>query len=258
MTAAPEAAVAITFDIDWAPDWCVALCARLCAEAGAPATFFATHASPALDDLRRDRRFEIGIHPNFLAGSSHGTTLRAVLDHCLNFAPGASAMRTHGLFQSSELFALVCDHYPGIETDVSLLLPFHRNLVPTDLYLGTSGRRLTRLPYGWEDDVAANWPGWRWDAEPVTSPGLAIFDFHPIHVALNTRALGPYGDLKRALGSMQLQNATERDIAHFIERGQGTRSYLERLLGSVEPARLSTISAIARAARAGSPSASTP
>ena len=255
MSATPEAAVSLTFDIDWAPDWCVALCARMCAETGAPATFFATHASPALDNLLRDPLFEVGIHPNFLAGSSHGVTPREVLDHCLALVPDASAMRTHGLFQSSELFALICDHYPPIETDVSLLLPFHRNLAPTELYMGASRRRLTRLPYCWEDDVAASWPGWRWDSEPTTSPGMTIFAFHPIHVALNTRVLAPYADLKRRLGSKPLQSASEAEVAPYVEPGHGTMRYLKRILSSVDRARLHTVSAITRLGRAGSASA---
>ncbi len=249
MSAVPESTVSLTFDIDWAPDWCIALCARMCAEAGAPATFFATHASPALDDLLRNPLFEIGIHPNFLAGSSHGATPRAVLDHCLTLVPAASAMRSHGLFQSSELFALICDHYPTIETDVSLLLPFHQNLAPTDLYMGASGRRLTRLPCCWEDDIAANWPGWHWDSDPITSPGLMIFTLHPIHVALNTTTLERYNALKSALAGKPLARASQAAIGAFADQRRGTRDFLTRLLAQTDRRRFRTISEITRAHR---------
>lgn len=243
-------AVAITFDVDWAPDWCVELCADLCERAAVPATFFITHASPALAALRRQPSVELGLHPNFLPGSSHGETPRAVLDHCLALVPEASAMRTHGLFQSSALFALVSDHYPRIETDVSLLLPFHRNLAPTDLFMGASHRRLTRLPYCWEDDVAATWPEWRWNADPMTSPGLAIFAFHPIHVALNTARLEPYEALKHALAGKPLAAVNREELAPFIDHGPGTRDFLARLLGQVDRGRCQTISQITRAHRA--------
>ena len=47
------------------------------------------------------------MHPNFLPGSTQGDTARAVLDHCLAIVPEASTMRTHGLFQSSALLALL-------------------------------------------------------------------------------------------------------------------------------------------------------
>jgi hypothetical protein len=239
--------VALTFDVDWAPDWCVELCAELCAQAGVPATFFITHASPALEALRQRPLVELGVHPNFLPGSAHGNTARTVLDHCLALVPEASAMRTHGLFQSSALMALVSDQYPAIETDVSLLLPFHRNLQPTDLYMGASRRRLTRLPYCWEDDVAATWPGWRWDTDPVIAPGLAIFDFHPIHVALNTTTLERYEALKHTLAAKPIAQASQADLAPFVGRGPGTRDFLARLLTRTDRSRFHKISDITRA-----------
>ena len=44
----------LTLDIDWAPDWMVADAADRLAGAGVRATWFATHASPVLQDLRSD------------------------------------------------------------------------------------------------------------------------------------------------------------------------------------------------------------
>jgi hypothetical protein len=244
-----ETTVALTFDVDWAPDWCIELCAELCAHAKVPATFFITHASPALGALRQQPLVELGLHPNFLPGSSHGETPGAVLDHCLALVPEASAMRMHGLFQSSALMALVADRYPAIETDVSLLLPFHRNLEPTDLYMGASRRRLTRLPYCWEDDVAATWPGWRWETDPIISPGLAIFAFHPIHVALNMTTLARYDALKRALAVKPLAEASRTDVAPFADQGPGARDFLVRLLALTDRRRFRRISEITRAHR---------
>jgi hypothetical protein len=145
--------------------------------------------------------------------------------------------------------ALVADRYPAIETDVSLLLPFHRNLEPTDLYMGASRRRLTRLPYSWEDDIAATWPGWRWNADPVTSAGLAIFDFHPIHVALNTATLARYETLKRTLAAKPLAQASRDELAPFTDPGPGTRDFLARLLAQTDRRRFRRISEITRAHR---------
>lgn len=138
---------AITFDIDWAPDWAIELCASLVAEFESRATFFVTHQSPILSSLKRDTsRFEVGLKPNFMPCSTHGTTFAEVLDHCQEIVPNARAIRTHGLVQSSNLFALICDNYPQIKTDVSLFSPFHDLLQLTDLYAGESDRRLVRLP----------------------------------------------------------------------------------------------------------------
>ena len=69
MTDAAE--IALTFDIDWAPDWAIDLTAGILREREVRATWFVTHESPAVDRLREDSElFELGIHPNFLPGST--------------------------------------------------------------------------------------------------------------------------------------------------------------------------------------------
>ena len=43
---------ALTFDIDWAPDWAIESCVELCTRYDVPATFFVTHDTPVLDQIR--------------------------------------------------------------------------------------------------------------------------------------------------------------------------------------------------------------
>ena len=223
------------------------LCLRLVKDAGAAATFFVTHRSPVLEELRADpAAIELGIHPNFLESSSHGVGSREILDHCLDIVPEATSMRTHGLVQSSALFVSISDDYPQISTDVSLFLPFHANLQPTSLFLGRSKRRLVRLPYRWADDICADWPGWDWDSEPENAPGLNIFAFHPIHIALNTDSMGRYEELKSLARGTKLGDLPMTAVEPLVNRGAGARTFLERLLGQAGDggfARLSDISA---------------
>ena len=239
---------ALTFDVDWAPDWCVSLCARICEEHGVNATFFATHRSRVIEELTHNPLFEVGIHPSFLPASSHGKDPRSVLDYCLGLVPGATAMRTHGLVQSSALYALVGDTYPQIETDVSLLLPFHRNLEPTDVYFGARRRRITRLPYFWEDDVAADWPTWSWESPLEFAAGLRIYDFHPIHVALNLRYLADYQRLKASVAPRPLHELSADNAAKYMRSEPGAQTYLRGLVASAQ-ARFFKISDITRAHR---------
>lgn len=226
-------AALITFDVDWAPEWAIALCADLCAQAGAKATFFATHESALLRELATDSRFEVGIHPNVMPNSSHGDSVESVLRQCLSFAPDARSMRTHSLFQSSPFFEVVGSRFTQIQTDMSLLLPFQDHLQPMDYFVGEPSRRLVRLPFHWEDDVAAAWPGWNWVALPSASQGLLSVNFHPILVALNTASLSGYRELKRQLTGRQLAEATQDDVSKLVHDGAGTRSYLVGLLNSL-------------------------
>ena len=227
-------AALVTFDVDWAPEWAIALCADLCARAGAKATFFATHPSPLLTELATDPRFEVGIHPNFLPRSSHGQTAEQVVRACLAFAPAARSMRTHSLVQSSPIFDTVGNQFEQIDTDMSLFLPFHVGLQPVDYFIGDGLRRMIRLPYHWEDDVAAMWPGWRWDAEPTWGEGLAAVDFHPILVALNMASLTTYQALKQRLVGRRLIDLSREDVAPLVNGGAGAATYLKRLLEGLE------------------------
>lgn len=226
-------AALVTFDVDWAPEWAIEMCADLCAGAGVKATFFATHASPFLTELSTDPRFEVGIHPNFLPRSSHGDSTEAILRTCLTFAPHARSMRTHSLVQSSPIFDTIGTHFNQIQTDMSLFLPFHAGLQPVDYFIGSELRRMVRLPYHWEDDVAAIWPGWDWQTAPTWGDGLAAVDFHPILVALNMASMTGYRNLKQHLGNRALMAATKDDVAPFAQDGPGARSYLIRLLDTL-------------------------
>ena len=189
--------VAITLDVDWAPDFAIDHAAALLAEHEVAATWFITHASPAVERLREHPElFELGIHPNFAAGSTHGPTPDAVLDHMLALVPEARAMRTHGLLQSSALLARVRERTP-IEVDVSLFLPHAEGLAPVEYPLESG--TLVRVPYLWEDDAEMLRPAPAWDAAGVAAhvEGLAVFAFHPIHVYLNAPSLTVYRALKR-------------------------------------------------------------
>ncbi|WP_417410503.1 hypothetical protein [Hoeflea sp.] len=233
----------ITFDVDWAPAWAVKDCADLCRSAGASATFFVTHECDHLPRLRQDPKIELGIHPNFLLGSSHGDTIGGALQHCIDLVPNAKSMRTHWLHQSTVIYNAVLRE-TSIEVDVSLFLPGQQNLAAHDLYLDVGLRPLRRLPYHWEDDIAAVTPGNTWDAKTAThGPGLKIFDFHPIHVALNTSSLNNYQELKRHMGNRPLYSATRDDIARFSNSGRGARDFLVDLLATGHV--FSTVSALA-------------
>jgi hypothetical protein len=239
-----DPALCITFDIDWAPDWAIALCADLCRGQGVKATFFATHPTAVLQDLLADPLFEVGIHPNFLPSSTQGKTHRAVLDYCMNLVPSAKAMRTHDLYQSTSLFKLIGTEYRAIETDVSVLLFLHPGLRPVTHRV--SETCMTRLPFFWEDDIAAMDPNWDWRSGLPESVGLRIFDFHPVHIALNTADLANYEALKAALRSRSLHEADQREFRPFRHQGEGTLTFFRRLIETVPPSRFSTVSEVTK------------
>jgi hypothetical protein len=235
---------AITFDIDWAPDWSIALCRDICSKRGVPATFFATHESPLLSELLNDARFEVGIHPNFLPRSSQGATVEDVIAYCMKIVPSARSMRTHGLMQWTGLFQVIQRIAPSITFDVSLFLPNHPDLRPFAFYVGDD-KPIIRVPYFWEDDIASVTPAWSWDSDPQPSAGLRIFDFHPIHVALNMVSMRQYRQLKDKLGSLRMDELTEEAIRPLINDAKGTQTFLERAIECIGPSHFGTVASVA-------------
>jgi len=187
---------ALTLDLDWAPDAAIAQVTDLLLEARVKATVFVTHLSPAVARLQAaSDLIELGIHPNFLPGSTHGTSEDAIFRHLLELVPDAHSMRSHGLVQSSPLLAKAALEY-GIDVDVSLFLPHAPCLEPHQLNWARMG--LWRIPFYWEDDAEMAEVSPMWDLEDprLKAPGLKIFNFHPVHVALNTQQFGEYQRLK--------------------------------------------------------------
>ena len=75
----------ITFDIDWAPDFMIQNIMDQLEAAGVKSTWFITNDTPALERMRQfPDLYELGIHPNFLPGSSHGSSVDEVLNNLMD------------------------------------------------------------------------------------------------------------------------------------------------------------------------------
>lgn len=226
-TSSRKPVAAVTLDIDWAPDFVIDRVAQMLLERGVKCTWFVTHESAAVDRLREHPElFELGIHPNFLPGSTQGATAAEVMAFCRRCVPEARSMRTHSLVQSSVLLNTVVAE-GWIKRDASLFLPYHAGLRPV-LYR-SGGREMWRIPYFWEDDVEMEQAEPNWDLTSLLSgSGLAVFDFHPIHVYLNAATCETYQQMKRAVG--KFAQATESEVARFIQAGAGAGSAFAGLL----------------------------
>jgi hypothetical protein len=208
---------AITLDLDWAPDFMIDAAAQALVDREVKATWFVTHASPAVERLREHPDlFELGMHPNFLAGSSHGATPAEVVAHCAQLVPEARAVRTHCLLQSTPLHDELL-RGSAVEIDVSLFLPGAVGVEPVVQW--SPEGRLLRLPYVWQDNMEMYAPQPDWDTKAVLdAPGLRIFDFHPAHVWLNSASFAPYERLK---ASKPLSEVTELDALPLRNSGPG-------------------------------------
>lgn len=177
-------ALFITLDIDWCHDEVLAYSIDLLEQADVRATWFVTHDTPLLARLRTNPKFELGIHPNFnflLDGDDrNGRTAGEVVDRLMELVPEARSVRSHSLTQSSRLMSIFKER--GLLYECNSYQPFGF----CEPWL--TWHELVKVPHFWEDDLSLEYG----IGLAVPDKGLAVFDFHPIHIFLNSGSLDAY------------------------------------------------------------------
>lgn len=186
----------LTFDMDWCSDEVLSYVLDLIEPFDIKATFFVTHKTPLLERMRKNKNIELGIHPNFnflLNGDfRYGKNMQEVFNYYKEIVPLAKSVRSHSMTQNSYMLNIF--HKEGIEYDCNTYIPYSSQIeLKPYMY---AREHIIKVPYFWEDDLHCL-SKWSWDIkEYVEHKGLKVFDFHPIHVFLNTESLDRYDDAK--------------------------------------------------------------
>lgn len=216
--------VFLTFDIDWANDDVLNNTIDLVENMDVAATWYVTNNTPVLSRLRANPKFELGIHPNFnwlLQGDKrNGADAKEVVERMMDIVPEAKSVRSHSMTQSSILLDIF--QKVGLTHDTNHFIPgsLGLDLMPWRLWNG-----LIRVPYIWEDDIF--YLGFKETINlqegfrefQSTRRRLNVFDFHPIHVFLNTETNSRYEHTR------SIQQKPESLINH-VNHGIGTRNIL--------------------------------
>lgn len=226
---------AITFDVDWAPDYVIDYVAEKLQNLKIKATWFITHDSPSVEKLLDNPLFEVGLHPNFERNSTQGNGVDDILKNLKRIVKDAKSIRTHGLFQSSKIF-LKFNKY-GIKNDVSILFSNESHIVPHY----SKFFKITRIPYYWEDDVEMeNSIDWNNAEEHFKILGLRIFNFHPIHVFINSENMERYVQIKEN----NYPNITESMLLKSKNKAAGTETFFDNLTKILSKRKTHTINEI--------------
>jgi polysaccharide deactylase WbmS-like protein len=217
-----------TTDIEWAPDWAIRTLFALADQYQIPLTPFLTHRSKFIDsELSATPSGDVGLHPNFLPGSTHGATVDEVIATTRALWPKAVSFRSHCFYDDTRMLRKMADK--GFLYDSNLFAFLQPMLAPLRTVAGT-----VRLPVFWEDDVHSE-RRLPWDGQALRSafetPGLKILNLHPMRVALNVPDEA-FHESHRRLGS--LVDVDPRAEAH---RGRGTRTFVEELFEQLEKER---------------------
>ena len=212
----------LTIDIDWAHDEIIYDTICLVEKTGVRATWFVTHETCCLKRLRENPLFELGIHPNFnpllMGDHSLGETAEEVIDRVLEIVPEAKSVRSHSMTQSSVLLNLFSQK--GLTHDCNHYIPQQSKIIiePWHLWNG-----LIRVPYFWEDDLSCIYKDCFDPTSLLRRQGLRVFDFHPIHLFLNTTDLNIYNETRNLHGK-------PKELKKYCSNSSdGARSRFKRL-----------------------------
>ena len=187
----------ITLDLDWASDEIIEFTLDILEKENICATIFITHYTKLLDRMRSNSKIELGIHPNFnkiLSGETNNKCYINVIEEMMKIVPEAKSTRSHSITQNSSIlntFSAI-----GIKYDVNTYLPIHSGITMRPWV--HSNNKLIRVPYFWEDDVQClefenglvdTWNPLKW---VESQNDIKVFNFHPIHLFLNTENMDRY------------------------------------------------------------------
>ncbi|RAZ38564.1 polysaccharide deacetylase WbmS family protein [Campylobacter hyointestinalis] len=189
----------VTFDMDWCSDDVLSYTLDIIEKYDLKATFFVTHQTTLLERMKDNPNIELGIHPNFnflLNGDfRQGKNIDEIIKFYKNIIEKVGwggynvvSVRSHSITQNS----LILDSFDknGLIYDCNTFIPFSSGIKCRPYRHFTD--KLIKIPYFWEDDVHCLY-NWEWNVDKfINYDGLKVFDFHPIHVYLNTENLARY------------------------------------------------------------------
>ena len=221
---AAEPVFVLTSDQDWAPEWANEIFLEKVGKWGQPAHVFRTSPSARLEEAVKEGAIEQGWHPNFMPGSSHGSTVDEVVAYCQREFPGARTARGHCFAEDS--FRMRALAKAGIIADSQNPTPCQGYLLPMVHPAG-----ILRLPVYFEDDVAFDAVDRAFTVDvfrkSLFTPGLKILNFHPTFVGCNTPSLAHYNSVRgKIFGTLEPANGVRW-------AGRGTANMFDELMDEI-------------------------
>ncbi len=218
--------VFVTLDIDWACDDVLSFSVDLLSKRNVKATWFVTHQTDVLDDIRKNKLFELAVHPNFnflMNGDARkGRCSIEVLENVLNIVPEAKAVRSHSMTQSSVLMSQFANL--GLKYDCNHFIPYESGM---QLKPWSAWNGMCKIPYGWEDDISMLKNSFISAQGVLDVDGLKVLDFHPIHIFLNSENLERYESARKYFNNYMV-------LKSHINNGVGVQNSLLELIDKVK------------------------
>ena len=146
----------------------------------------------------------------------------------MNIVPEAKLIRTHSLYSYSFLIHKIFSKFPELKLD---LTPFtYKFPYVKKFYHYFEDVTVEKINFNWEDDVAFYDKEFEWK-ELKLFGDINVFNFHPIHVYLNSINKNKYNELKNE-NNKKINFLTRDKLNHYKNNGTGTDTYFDKLINS--------------------------
>ena len=183
--------VILTMDQDWCHTSVLEETINIFESLKLPATVFVTDFTQKWSSTEN---LEWGVHPNFAPDSTQGLSVEAIILKADSSVENCTSWRSHSLFTSTKILDEV-SRLTDWKIENNVYSP-KATKIDYDIFPGTS---ITRIPLNWEDDLELRRNVTAADylrSVYSESNSLVIFNFHPIHLTLNSDSMQTYNSLK--------------------------------------------------------------
>ena len=214
--------ICITIDQDWCHDQLLNYGLELFSRFQIPVTVFVTDFSKK---WYQSDFIEIGAHVNFEKNSTQGNSIDEIILNANESIENCRSFRSHSLLTSTRILDKVSELTNwDIESNVYL-----RDFVESKITQFPGKRSINRMIINFEDDIDMRidrWPHKILDECQDLDRFLLTFDFHPIHIFLNSQNMKMYefvkslglvgGDVKELL-KFQNDQSIQGTYYHLLE-----------------------------------------
>jgi len=210
----------VTIDLDWACEPAIEETLDSLTAQGIFPTVFTTHRSPSVEALMN--KIEVGLHPFFGQGSSHGSTIAEVVSHVMDLPHNFNAFRCHRFAVCNSSKQAMVEAGMRISsnvcTDLEVVAPFKDRfgLLEVPIFLEDGGYLWRNHPLEMNHQLEKSMRG----------NGFKVLIIHPMHFALNTPNFAFMYAIKQSMSRDAWKNMTKNHLKDLYWKGRGIRDLL--------------------------------
>ena len=214
----------VTVDLDWACEAAIEETLNFLKSQNILPTVFITHRSAIIESFMSE--IEVGLHPYFGLGSSHGSTIDEVVKHVMSLPHNFLGFRCHrfAICNSSRQAMVEAGMLlsSNICTDLEIVLPFKDRfgILEVPIFLEDGGYLWRKHPLEINSKLI----------KPCLDLGTKVITIHPMHFSLNTPNFDYMYKIKQSLSRKEWIEMKKSTLDKLRWKERGIRDLIVDLL----------------------------